>query len=266
MCNVVIYSGKIFTTPPHSTPDFQSVKKCFHIIIENRIGKNVLLRRNQVRKLPITLRGREKCFFFLEPPSYLYGSLSERGGRKDFFVVDKCDDDGRIRNLLLFLFTEEAVESVDVVIIFSRNCVVASQWVPYLTELLNQLFRETGRPQTRITSRDVESLVSCNGSGIQHPDGRAFERCDYQNDAAAELLEMEQNSQQRSVRKTVSTASLQIVLLTKALLSHVGLHANDPLGGLLNAKRVIGLLLGLDERKDITQLHISGMFIISNDP
>lgn len=152
------------------------------------------------------------------------------------------------------------MESVDVVIIFSRNCVVASQWVPYLTELLNQLFREADRPQTRITSRDVESLVSCNGGGIQHPDGRAFERCDYQNEAAAELLEMEQNSRQRSVRKTVSTASLQIVLLTKALLSHVGLHANDPLGGLLNARRVIGLLLGLDERKDITQLHISGIF------
>lgn len=148
------------------------------------------------------------------------------------------------------------------VIIFSRNCVVAAQWVTYLTELLNQLFLEVNRPATRITSRDVEGLVNCGGPGarpMQHTDGRAFERSDYQNEAAVELLEEERLSLERSVRRTVSMASLQIVLLTKSLLNHVGLHANDPLGGLLHPKRVLGLLMGLDEKKDISQLHISGI-------
>ena len=130
----------------------------------------------------------------------------------------------------------------------------------------------------RITSRDVESLVNC---GIQPPtshrraanqptqpalpqltvsDGNnTFQRSEYQNEVASEQLDAERNARQHAVRKTVSTASLQVVLLSKSLLNHIGLHANDPLGQLLHPKRVIGLMLGLNEFKDITELHISGL-------
>ena len=129
----------------------------------------------------------------------------------------------------------------------------------------------------RVTSRDVESLVNC---GIQPPtshrraanqptqplphppvsDGNnTFQRSEYQNEVASEQLDAERNARQHAVRKTVSTASLQVVLLSKSLLNHIGLHANDPLGQLLHPKRVIGLMLGLNEFKDITELHISGL-------
>ena len=92
-----------------------------------------------------------------------------------------------------------------------------------------------------------------------------FQRSEYQNDIASEQLDAERNSRQHAVRKTVATASLQIVLLSKALLNHIGLNANDPLGQLLHPKRVLGLMLGLNESKDITQLHISGYFLILHD-
>jgi len=129
----------------------------------------------------------------------------------------------------------------------------------------------------RVTSRDVESLVNC---GIQPPtshrraanqptqpllhppvsDGNnTFQRSEYQNEVASEQLDAERNARQHAVRKTVSTASLQVVLLSKSLLNHIGLHANDPLGQLLHPKRVIGLMLGLNEFKDISELHISGL-------
>ena len=134
----------------------------------------------------------------------------------------------------------------------------------------------------RVTSRDVESLVNCgvqpattyrrvpnqSTQALPHPpvsDGNGnntFQRSEYQNEIASEQLEAERNARQHAVRKTVSTASLQVVLLSKSLLNHIGLHANDPLGQLLHPKRVIGLMLGLNELKDITELHISGFFLL----
>lgn len=120
-----------------------------------------------------------------------------------------------------------------------------------------------------MTSRDVESLVNCStlpNPGGRHqgtptpPDNR-FQRTEYQNVSPAETLDAERSARQHAVRKTVATASLQIVLLSKALLNHVGLHANDPLGTLLHPKRVLGLLLGVSETKDIMPLHRSGNLI-----
>lgn len=90
------------------------------------------------------------------------------------------------------------------------------------------------------------------------PPVHGMQKCDYQNVAATEQLDVERGARQHAVRKTVATASLQIVLLSKALLNHVGLHANDPLGTLLHPKRVLGLMLGVDEFKDIVPLHRSG--------
>lgn len=75
---------------------------------------------------------------------------------------------------------------------------------------------------------------------------------------AEEHSDAERNVRQHALRKTVATASLQIVLLSKALLNHVGLHANDPLGTILHHKRVLGLFLGVNESKDIMPLHRSG--------
>lgn len=118
-----------------------------------------------------------------------------------------------------------------------------------------------------MTSRDVESLVDCSTlptPGRQHqqslptPPSSRFHRTEYQNITATEQLDAERNARQHAVRKTVSTSSLQIVLLSKALLHHVSLHANDPLGSLLHPKRVLGLILGVNETKDITPLHRSG--------
>lgn len=40
-------------------------------------------------------------------------------------------------------------EKVDVVIIFSKNCVVAYQWITYLTEILSKIFSSNERPPTR---------------------------------------------------------------------------------------------------------------------
>jgi len=88
-----------------------------------------------------------------------------------------------------------------------------------------------------------------------------MQKSEYQNVAATEQLDAERGARQHAVRKTVATASLQIVLLSKALLNHVGLHANDPLGTLLHPKRVLGLMLGVDEFKDIVPLHRSGNFV-----
>lgn len=50
-----------------------------------------------------------------------------------------------------FIFTVEPVdaEKVDVVIIFSKNCIVAYQWINYLTEVLNNIFSNQERPPTR---------------------------------------------------------------------------------------------------------------------
>ena len=102
-----------------------------------------------------------------------------------------------------------------------------------------------------MTSRDVEDLVNCNML-------RQTFRNDYQNDLAAEQLDVDRSVQHNALRRAVSAASLQIVLLSKSLLNHVAVNANDPLGQLLHPKRVIGLFLGVDELKDVTQLHESG--------
>ncbi|EFX77290.1 hypothetical protein DAPPUDRAFT_321563 [Daphnia pulex] len=159
-------------------------------------------------------------------------------------------------------------EKVDVVIIFSKNCVVSYQWIAYLTGILGKIFSSSDRPPTRVTSRDVESLVDSTSSNIstsgRHkppptPPVHGMQKCDYQNVAATEQLDVERGARQHAVRKTVATASLQIVLLSKALLNHVGLHANDPLGTLLHPKRVLGLMLGVDEFKDIVPLHRSAL-------
>ena len=117
----------------------------------------------------------------------------------------------------------------------------------------------------RVTSRDVESLVDSSTLPVvghaqpppTPPDSR-FKRTEYQNVSASGKLDAERSVRQHSVRKTVATASLQIVLLSKPLLCYVGLHANDPLGTLLNPRRVLGLLLGVDESKDIMDIHRSG--------
>lgn len=117
-----------------------------------------------------------------------------------------------------------------------------------------------------MTSRDVESLIDCStltASGRQHlpptPPNSRFQRTEYQNVVATEQLDAERSARQHAVRKTVATSSLQIVLLSKALLHHVSLHANDPLGTLLNPKRVLGLVLGIDQEVDITPLHRSAL-------
>ena len=91
-----------------------------------------------------------------------------------------------------------------------------------------------------------------------------MQRSEYQNDAAAERLDAERSVEHRSLRRTVSTASLQIVLLSKSLLNHVALNANDPLGKLLRTDRVMGLFLGVDQLKDINQLHKSGTYFNKN--
>lgn len=85
-----------------------------------------------------------------------------------------------------------------------------------------------------------------------------LQKNEYQNVMAEEHSDAERNVRQHALRKTVATASLQIVLLSKALLNHVGLHANDPLGTILHHKRVLGLFLGVNESKDIMPLHRSG--------
>ena len=121
---------------------------------------------------------------------------------------------------------------------------------------------------SRVTSRDVESLVNCSilpmsGGRLQcptPPDNR-FQQTTYSNVPLSDTLDAERSARQHAVRKTVATASLQIVLLSKALLNHVGLHANDPLGTLLHPKRVLGLLLGVDETKDVMPIHQSGNLI-----
>lgn len=116
-----------------------------------------------------------------------------------------------------------------------------------------------------MTSRDVESLVDCSTlpvSGRQQlptPPDRRFQKTDYQNIVATGQLDAERSARQHAVRKTVATSSLQIVLLSKSLLHHVSLHANDPLGTLLNPKRVLGLVLGIDQDIDITPLHRSAL-------
>ena len=48
-------------------------------------------------------------------------------------------------------FTVEPINAkkVDVVIIFSKNCLIASQWVAYLTAVLNNIFMAEERPSTR---------------------------------------------------------------------------------------------------------------------
>ena len=40
-------------------------------------------------------------------------------------------------------------EKVDVVIIFSKNCVVAYQWITYLTEILGKMFSSNDRSRAR---------------------------------------------------------------------------------------------------------------------
>ncbi|KAI9553615.1 hypothetical protein GHT06_021537 [Daphnia sinensis] len=155
-------------------------------------------------------------------------------------------------------------EKVDVVIIFSKNCIVAYQWITYLTEILSKIFSCSDRPPTRVTSRDVESLVDSRSIS---PRGRrprplnptSMQKSEYQNVMAEEQSDAERNARQHALRKTVATASLQIVLLSKALLNHVGLHANDPLGTILHHKRVLGLFLGVNESKDIMPLHRSAL-------
>ena len=113
-------------------------------------------------------------------------------------------------------------------------------------------------------SRDVESLVNCSwldtALGSCSTRRKSFQRSEYENDAAAERLDAERSVEHRALRRTVSTASLQIVLLSKSLLNHVALNANDPLGKLLHTHRVMGLFLGVDQFKDINQLHKSGNF------
>lgn len=104
--------------------------------------------------------------------------------------------------------------------------------------------------------------MHCDPQFVQGSE-RQFAKNDYQNEAAAEKLDSERSASQRAMRKTVETASMQIVLLSKPFLRHVGQHANDPLGQLLHPKKVIGLLLGLDESTDITPLHISGNIRLS---
>jgi hypothetical protein len=123
----------------------------------------------------------------------------------------------------------------------------------------------------RVTSRDVESLVDSSNispSGRHQPPptppSYGIQKCEYQNVAATEQSDVERNVRQHAVRKTVATASLQIVLISKALLNHIGLHANDPLGTLLHPKRVLGLMLGIDEFKDIMPLHRSGNLLFVN--
>lgn len=120
-----------------------------------------------------------------------------------------------------------------------------------------------------MTSRDVESLVNCSslpapglGQSSLGNSGRRLARQEYQNDAAAEQLESERSATHYALRKTVETASLQIVIVSKPLLTHVGRHANDPLGQLLSPDRVIALLLAVDEAVDITPLHRSGIICI----
>lgn len=117
----------------------------------------------------------------------------------------------------------------------------------------------------RVTSRDVESLVDSRSISprIRQPrppnsPSARLQKSEYQNVVAEEQSDAERNARQHALRKTVATASLQIVLLSKALLNHVGLHANDPLGTLLHHKRVLGLFLGVNESKDVMPLHRSG--------
>lgn len=45
-----------------------------------------------------------------------------------------------------------AVENAEVVIIFSKNCVVAYQWITYLTEILSKIFTSNDRPPKRYSS------------------------------------------------------------------------------------------------------------------
>ncbi|XP_057378339.1 uncharacterized protein LOC130700317 isoform X2 [Daphnia carinata] len=153
-------------------------------------------------------------------------------------------------------------EKVDVVIIFSKNCVVAFQWVSYLTGILSKIFSCSDRSATRVTTRDVESLVDSRSISPRerrprpvNPNSAKWQNNEYQNVMAEEHSDAERNARQHALRRTVTNASLQIVLLSKALLNHVELHANDPLGTILRYERVLGLFLGVDENKDIMPLH-----------
>ena len=116
----------------------------------------------------------------------------------------------------------------------------------------------------RVISRDVESLVNCSSLTLQPSTSKSLQRSEYQNDVAAEQLDAERSVEHQTLRRSVSTASLQIVLLSKSLLNHVALNANDPLGQLLHPKRVMGLFLGIDELRDVNQLHKSGILILSS--
>ena len=61
------------------------------------------------------------------------------------------------KNSEFFLFSRSSIktaeptgaEKVDVVIIFSKNCVVAYQWIAYLTGILGKIFSSSDRPPTR---------------------------------------------------------------------------------------------------------------------
>ena len=59
--------------------------------------------------------------------------------------------------------------------------------------------------------------------------------------------------------KWTNEINKQVVLVSRPLLQHVRANANDPLGQLLDANRVVGLLLAVDSQQDVTELHRSGM-------
>jgi hypothetical protein len=102
----------------------------------------------------------------------------------------------------------------------------------------------------------VESIVNCNSFG-----GGTFERggSSYANQSTVEQVDNERWKCRHVYRKTVASALLQIVLVSRPLLQHIGANANDPLGKLLHPMRVIGLMLGVDESTDINELHMSGI-------
>ena len=102
----------------------------------------------------------------------------------------------------------------------------------------------------------MESIVNCNSFG-----GGTFERggSSYANQSTVEQVDNERWKCRHVYRKTVASALLQIVLVSRPLLQHIGANANDPLGKLLHPMRVIGLMLGVDESTDINELHMSGI-------